>query len=206
LVKEGILPIAEEDAMSKIIAGRFEQQTEVELAREELLRAGFPDEDVITFYVNPAGQHDRYVLGGDRNDSPGTERSHGGLARGGVAGGVAGAAIGAATAPVLGPVGPVAGALVGAHVGDLIGSLSKMQDDGEARGHHRQTVRKAGLLVAVAAHNAREEERAVSVLRSLQACDIERAEGTITNGDWVDFDPLLPPTLVDRLPTQRSRT
>jgi hypothetical protein len=184
--------------MSKIIAGRFDQQTAVEHAREELLRAGFTEDDVISFYVNPPGQHDRYVLGGDRNDSPGAEHSHGGLARGGVVGGVAGAAIGAVTAPVLGPVGPVAGALVGAHVGDLIGSLSKMQEDDDARRHHHPAVRKAGLLIAVAAHNAREEERAISVLRSLHAGDIEYAEGTITNGDWVDFDPLLPPTLVER--------
>lgn len=183
--------------MSNIIAGRFEQQAIVEQAREELLRAGFTDEEVAAFYVNPPGQHDLHPLGGDRFDSPGAEHSESGLARGSVAGGVAGAAVGAATVPVLGPVGPIVGALVGAHVGDLIGSLSQMDDDGDAAERHRVPVRKAGMLLAVAADDEEEEARAIDVLRTLNACEIERAQGKIVDGDWADFDPRVPPHLVD---------
>lgn len=183
--------------MSNIIAGRFEQQAAVEQARQELLRAGFTEEDVAAFYVNPPGQHDLYPIGGDRFDSPGAEQSEAGLARGGVAGGMAGAAVGAATVPVLGPMGPVVGALVGAHVGDLVGSLSQMGEDGEAAERHRVPIRKAGMMLAVAADNRDEEERAIEVLRALNASEIERAQGRIVDGDWADFDPRLPPSLID---------
>lgn len=186
-----------EAVMSNIIAGRFDQQSLAQQAREEILRAGFSEEQVSTFYVNPPGQHDLYKIGGDRDDSPGAERTDKGIAAGAPTGGVVGAAIGAATTPALGPVGPIAGALVGAHIGDLVGSLNKMQDDGQ-QADAESRVRRAGMMLAVSVRDSEEEARAVSVLRSLQAADIERGEGTIQNGDWEDFDPLAPPVLVEQ--------
>ena len=38
---------------------------------------------------------------------------------------------------------------------------------------------------------------AVNALRAAGARDIERAEGTWEAGQWIDFDPLKPPLLVD---------
>ena len=38
---------------------------------------------------------------------------------------------------------------------------------------------------------------AVNVLRAKGAQDIERADGTWQAGQWIDFDPLKPPLLVD---------
>lgn len=183
--------------MSNIIAGRFDQQTMAEQARNEILRAGFPEELVTTFYVNPPGQHDLYRVGGDEDESAGAEHSERGLAKGAAAGGVIGAAIGAATIPVFGPVGPLAGAFVGAHVGDLAGTLNEMKDDGQAAEDYGLPYRRAGMMLAVRADNAEQEDRAISLLRSLHAQDIERAQGTIANGDWEDFDPLTPPTLIE---------
>lgn len=180
--------------MSTIIAGRFQQQSEVEKAVEELQHAGFPQEQISSFYVNPAGQHDTYPIGGDRALSPGAKETDKGAALG-TAGG---AAAGMAAVPVLGPAGP----LVGAYVGALIGGLSQTTeegDKGEANDvENAQPVRQSGMLVAVAVADGHHEDRAVDVLRSLGASDIEREEGTIENGDWVDFDPVAPPTLIGR--------
>lgn len=183
--------------MTQIIAGRFDQQTSVQHALDEILRAGFSEEQVATFYVNPPGQHDLYKIGGDRDESPGAEKSETGIALGTSAGGVVGAAVGAVTIPVLGPVGVLAGGLVGAHIGNLGGALSEMEDNGEEGARHHVPMRHAGMMLAVSAQSPEQEDRAISVLRAFDAQDIERTEGTIVDGDWQDFDPLTPPALVE---------
>jgi hypothetical protein len=180
--------------MGHIIAGRFDQLNSADEARAEILRAGFSEEQVSTFYVSPPGQHDMTDMGGDELKSHGAEHTERGLSKGGIAGGVLGAAVGAVTMPLIGPVAPVVGALVGAHVGDLAGSLSETDDDGESG---ILPYRRSGMMVAISAAGQDEEDRAVRVLRALNALDIELADGTIANGDWEDFDPLQPPRLVD---------
>ena len=52
------------------------------------------------------------------------------------------------------------------------------------------------MLVAVGAASSSEEEKAITVLRAQGAVDIERAQGSITQSQWNDFDPLDPPALV----------
>ena len=181
---------------STIIAGRFQQQSEAEDTVNELLRAGFARDAIATFYVNPPGQHDAYPIGGDRMESPGADDSGKGVA----AGAAIGAAAGAAAAPFLGPVGAVTGGLLGAHVGGLVGSMSQMKerDDSGAPLNARdpQAQRQAGMMVAVAVGDEAQEERAIHVLRAAGAADIERAQGTIANGDWSDFNPLDTPALI----------
>ena len=61
--------------MTVIIAGRFEQQDEVQEAISALQRAGAPPSQISSFYVNPPGQHDMFPIGGDRDESPGAEDS-----------------------------------------------------------------------------------------------------------------------------------
>jgi hypothetical protein len=193
--------IDKEAAMTNIIAGRFEQQAMVQEAVQEILRAGFSEEQVSTFYLNPPGRHATYKAGGDHQESPGAEDSPKGVAAGATTGGVVGAAAGAATIPVLGPIGPVAGALVGAHVGSLMGSMHEMKDDGAgAEAAVEPPQRQSGMMVAVATDNAEQEARAIDVLRALHAQDIERAHGTIAHGDWEDFDPTMAPALIDQRP------
>lgn len=184
--------------MGQIIAGRFEQQDDAEQAVEAILGAGVGQEQVVSFYVSPAGQHSRHPLGGDRDESPGAEHTGPGRAAGMAGGGLIGGAIGAATSPVTGPIGPITGALVGAHIGSLFGSLEEMKEDGTGEGQNPIPIRHAGILVAVATPDANAEDQAIEVLRSLGAQDIERAQGTIANGDWEDFDPVAPPILIDR--------
>lgn len=187
--------------MSTIIAGRFQEQIEVQSAIEKLQNAGFPADKISSFFVNPAGQHDLYPIGGDHALSPGAKESDTGVAAGAIAGGV----IGAATAPILGPVGPVTGGLLGAHVGGLVGSLSRMKEKGEAENtssdaadevDNTEPVRKSGMLVAVSVNDDDRRNQAIELFRSLGAADLESAEGTIEDGDWNDFDPIAPPRFV----------
>lgn len=183
--------------MTTIIAGRFQTQPEVDDVIDELLRAGFARERIVSFFVNPAGQHDAYPIGGDHALSPGAKESGKGVATGAAAG----AAVGFAAAPYLGPVGAVTGSLLGAHVGGLVGGVSKMKEKGEIGKHgedpeNAAPIRRSGMLVAIATEDQEHEDRAINMLRSLGAMDLERAEGTIENDDWVDFDPVAPPSLI----------
>ena len=54
-----------------------------------------------------------------------------------------------------------------------------------------------GILVAVRAVEFAKRVAAVNALRAKGAQDIERADGTWQAGQWIDFDPLKPPLLVD---------
>lgn len=177
--------------MATIIAGRFAQQDAVQDAIAALQQAGAPPAQVTSFYVNPPGQHDQYPVGGDRDESPGAEDVDKGSAAGMGVGGAAGAAAGAATAPVTGPLGAIAGGLVGAHIGSLIGSLSQTDED-----HEIPPVRQSGMLVAVSVSDATEEQRAIDTLRRAGGTCLERAQGQIVDGDWIDFDPLSSPDFV----------
>jgi hypothetical protein len=183
--------------MSTIVAGHFQLQDEVDNVRQELIGAGFPEDRISAFFVNQPGQHDMTPIGGDELQSAGAKETPEGVLEGAAAGGAVGLALGAATSMVTGPVGPIVGGLVGAHVGSLF-SFSKMKESGEpeAGGDNVVEPRKPGMLVAVALADPAQEARALEVLRDLGANHIERAEGSIVAGDWVDFDPLSKPALI----------
>lgn len=173
--------------MTTIIAGHFQTQDECQQVAEALQAAGFAADGVSTFYVNPPGQHAVIPTGGDRIASPGAQETPQGLAKGEVTGAAVGAALGAATIPLTGPVGPVLGGLVGAHVGSLY-SFSELKEKDESG----PPPRPAGMLVAVAVAGD-QEARAIELMRRHGAQQIERAEGTIAQGDWKDFNPLSVP-------------
>ena len=175
--------------MSAIIAGRVALQTQVQKTIDELRRAGFPQDRIASFYVNPPGQHDIYPFGGDYEKSPGAEKTD----KGAVEGLLAGDAAGLVTLPVVGPIGP----LVGAYIGALIGGLAETNEVEESSAPDgTPPERKSGLLVAVAAGDPEHQRIAAATLNSAGATDIEIADGTIENNDWTDFDPLVPPKLL----------
>lgn len=192
--------------MTTIIAGRLQQQSAVDETTEELVRAGFARDRIASFYVNPPGQHDAYPIGGDHAVSAGAKQT----GKGAALGVAAGAATGFAAAPFLGPVGAITGGLLGAHVGGLVGSLSEMKEPGET-GEHAEDIdnaaplRHAGLLLATAIDDGDQEDSVIRIFRAMGATDIERAEGRIEHGDWIDFDPASPPALVAYAP-ESTRT
>jgi hypothetical protein len=101
---------------------------------------------------------------------------------------------------------------VGAYAGSLVGALGNMEEkpasakpDEQVVGQVATTdarrdtacVRSSGIFVAVRALAFPKRVAAVNVLRAEGAQDIERADGTWQAGQWIDFDPLKPPLLVD---------
>jgi len=191
--------------MTHIIAGRLQQQEQVQQAIYQLMALGFAPGQISSFYLNPPGQHAMYPIGGDRDESPGATKAGSGAVNGAAAGGAVGAAVGMAGAPVTGPISTALGALVGAHVGALIGSLSQMKDKGDKTdddAENAASVRRSGMMVAVSVNKPETEPRVIKVLQDLGADQIELGEGTISRGDWVDFDPRVPPSLIPpSLPT-----
>lgn len=190
--------------MATIIAGRFEQQAESGETIDALLRAGFARERIASFYLNPHGQHATYPLGGDEDRSPGAK----GTGKGVAAGAAAGAAVGAAATAFLGPIGAITGGLLGAHVGGLVGGLSQMKERGDIGKHAEDVenaapVRHAGMYVAIAVNEDEDEGLAARTLASSGAIDLERADGTIRDGDWVDFDPTSSPIPLPSAAPQR---
>ncbi|MGV3653092.1 MAG: hypothetical protein ACO1N5_02630 [Noviherbaspirillum sp.] len=191
--------------MATIIAGRFEQQSQVQAAVEQWRQAGIAQDCISTFYVTQAGRHATFPVGGDRFESPGAEDSGKGAVAGAATGGTIGAVAGAATAPVTGPLGAMAGAAVGAYVGSLAGSMGAMKEDGTKEGQNAVPVRQAGMVAAASVPDPASETQAIDILRALGAQDIERAEGTIRDGNWEDFDPIHPPHLVHEPGTERRQ-
>ena len=200
--------------MTPIIAGRFEQGAQAEAAVAALCHAGFDAADVTTFFVNPAGQHATYPIGGDRDASPGAKHAHTGALKGAAVGTAVGVGVGVAVSPLMGPAAIVAGAGAGAYAGSLVGALGKMEEKPAAakpdehvvepaatvaapRDTDTASVRSSGIFVAVRAVEFAKRVAAVNVLRAKGAQDIERADGTWQAGQWIDFDPLKPPLLVD---------
>jgi hypothetical protein len=64
--------------------------------------------------------------------------------------------------------------------------------------------RPAGFVVAARAPEYARRVIAANVLQSVGAKDVERADGTWQMGQWVDFDPLQSPKLVDLPPAGRG--
>ncbi|MFM0627085.1 hypothetical protein [Paraburkholderia xenovorans] len=182
--------------MSLIVAARFTTFPAAEDAAAKLFNAGFVEEDVTLFFVNPRGQHARFPIGGDTGTDPGAKNAPKGAGMGVTIGAVVGAVVGvgifaAFSAPII--VSLIA-AGVGAYVGSLIGAMSRTRDAGQT-GHrsafHEET-RDSGVLVAV--HVSPDNQfDAARVLREAGGTAIERASGRWQQGRWADFDPLKQP-------------
>ncbi len=141
--------------MSTILAGHFQRQDQADQARLDLIEAGFPEDQISTFFLNQPGQHDLHEFGGDRERSPGAKEIPSAVVQGVASGGAVGVA--------------------------------------EAGGENAVEPRKPGMLVAVGLAEPLDQGRVLDVLRTLGANHIERAQGTIVDGDWIDFDPLSAP-------------
>ena len=183
--------------MNTLIVGRFHQLSDAQITSRELWRAGFLPQEMGLVYVNPQGQHATHPVGGDEDESPGTHDAGSGAVRGAVGGAGAGTLLGVATLPALGPSGPLLGAAVGAYAGALVGALkNKKEPDGQtapvdAHGQPESAPHEPGVLLAVAAETPAQRASAIEIL-SASAQEVEEAEGTLRDGDWVDFNPLIP--------------
>src|SRR2546428_7239523 len=107
--------------MPNIVAGRFQQQTDADAAMAKLMQRGFARDQVTSFFVNPPGEHAKFLIGGDREASPGAKKAGTGAVAGAAIGGAVGIGLGLAATPGVGPVAvPTAGG-----AGGLKGGLSR---------------------------------------------------------------------------------
>ena len=188
--------------MNTIIAGRFDEQARAEQAVTALEATGFPHDQIATFFVNPAGRHDLH--GTRRDPEASADAHHAGALAGAAIGTGVGTVVGLATMPVLGPGAALAGAAIGAGVGSLAGALEQMGDPGRPVEESASSEpspdeappRKSGMFVAVGAASSSEQANAITVLRAQGAADMERAQGSISQSQWNDFDPLSTPAMV----------
>src|SRR3546814_250191 len=185
--------------MSLIVAARFQTFEQAESAARNLHAAGFRDEDMHTFYVNIAGEHARYPMGGDRRADPDSRGASVGALVGAAALGILFALVCAVVAWQIDPsaIAVTAAGGVGAYIGALAGALwvtgqgRRLSHGTWAHDIHPE-VRQAGVLLAL--HIQPDQEaRAVAILREAGGMDVERANGRWANGNWQDFDPLTPP-------------
>lgn len=193
--------------MSLIVAARFTTFPAAEEAAQKLFNAGFVEEDVTLFFVNPRGQHARYPIGGDTGTDAGAKNAPKGAGLGVTIGAVAGAVVGvgifaAFSAPII--VSLIA-AGVGAYVGSLVGAMSRTREGGkhgQAAGFHEET-RDSGVLVAV--HVSPDNQMdAARLLRDAGGVSIERASGRWQQGRWADFDPLKQPVPMNEFAEKRA--
>ncbi|RTZ47914.1 hypothetical protein EKL30_02740 [Candidimonas sp. SYP-B2681] len=188
--------------MSLIVAARFQTFDAAENAAMALMKFGVTQDALHTFFVNPAGAHDRYHLGGDMASDPDAKGAPYSAVAGAAAVGLVGAIIGAVitftfTDSIL-PV--IGGAGVGAYIGSLAGAMYSLgrarprqtqQDAEDARTHGG---RQSGVMLAV--HTSPEHEKHIaSILRDAGGVEVERAQGRWNQGKWEDFDPLVSPEL-----------
>jgi len=181
--------------MATIIAAGFEDYAHVQAALARLSEMGVSPEYVCEFRVNPPGQHDNTLIGGDHATSEGAHHVPGGATKGAAIGAAVGTAAGIAATPLMGPAGIIAGAGVGAYTGSLIGGM-KGGVDHEAQPDNT-VVRPAEAMVAVNADMAGiGADRLVQLFEECGARQVESAQGTWADGEWSDFDPVMPPQLV----------
>lgn len=190
--------------MNTVIAGRFDAQDHAEQAIGALAAAGFPRDRIASFFVNPPGQHNRSGTHEDPDASAGAHEAASGAVAGALAGTGVGTVVGLATMIVLGPAAPLAGAAVGAYVGSFAGALDELRGSAPSTetaatvesANDDGAPRKSGMLVAVEAVSSTEQETAIVVLRGEGAAALETVEGSISHGEWTDFDPVGVPVLV----------
>jgi hypothetical protein len=204
-----------------IIAGRFATKDEADAAAETL--AGLiAASDFCIFHNSPPGQHGVSIFGEDEvkrhheqvvknaahaqnpNETDVNEQQDnaetaalGTAAAAGVAAGL--------VAAVAGPVAALAAVGVAAYTGSLAGALQGSGDSTESNeshsshtGHHDESaMRQGGVMLAVHVAEQGSEAAVIRLLHAAGAKDIEEADGIWGEADWVDFDPLGSPNLVE---------
>ncbi len=186
--------------MALIIAARFDTFDAAQGAASRLMAAGVTTDNLHTFFVNPAGSHDRYPLGGDEAVDPESEGGSMGALSGAALIGLIGAGVGAVIGYAFGSstIGLLSGAGVGAYIGSLAGAMRVI-----GRTRITRFVRKGGIVtsnesrpagVLLAVNVTAEDQQSVArILREAGGHEVERAQGRWEDGTWQDFNPLETP-------------
>jgi hypothetical protein len=182
--------------MANIVAALYKTMDDAERARAAVAAEGIPAADMSLFALNAPGQHAMYPVGGDEDADAGAKHAHVGAATGAAVGATAALALGtaAAVATGTGPIVAATAAAIGAYTGSLVGALNTLGDkEGEPHAHAAE--RPAGVMLAVATPSDA-KDNVIRVLRSFAPLELEQAEGVVSDGVWIDFDPRRPPALL----------
>ena len=179
--------------MARIVCGRFDRSIDADAALGALAKEGFTDKDIDSFYVGPAGQHDKNPWGGDSWSGAGARQSGAAGVIGAVIGAIVGAAAGWVVSGEYGMVAVFLAAGLGAYIGSFAGAMARARGGRKREASVEHPVEpRGGRLVAVNVDREGMERRAVDVLRRHNARDVGRAEGEWRDGSWRDFDPRAP--------------
>lgn len=169
--------------MSLIVAARFTTFPAAEDAAQRVITAGFVEEDVTLFFVNPSGQHGFETIT-DANAREAPAGAEIGVTIGAMVGALVGVGVFAVFSPPL--IVSLIATGVSAYVGSLVGAMVRTREASN------EETRESGVLVAV--HVSPDSQLdAARVLRDAGGAAIERATGCWQQGRWADFDPLKQP-------------
>jgi hypothetical protein len=175
--------------------GIYRTRTEVENAIDELLSAGFRNEDVSVLFPENSGTKD---FAAEKNTKA-PEGVTTGATTGGAIGGTLGllAGIGTLAIPGLGPfiaAGPIMGALagigVGGTVGGLVGALVGMGIPEFEAKRYEGMVKEGTILVSVHCDNSEWVGRAKDILRQTGGQDV--SSSSEASADYAETDKPLP--------------
>lgn len=175
--------------MDHIIAGRFQTKSRADAAAAAIVR--YVDRsDICIFHNNAPGQHGTLMSGGAETSNAGLQADSKSAVTTALSASLAAGALGLAG----GPVTALAAAGVAAYTGSLVGAMGGMQED---ESQQLPKLRPAGVILAVRIARPASEKFVINDLRISGAEDIEQADGEWRDGDWVDFNPVKQPHLVE---------
>src|SRR3954464_5693208 len=159
------------------VFGIVKTYPQAERVVQGLQDAGFPASEISVLLPDTEGKHDI----GHVKATKAPEGASTGAATGGVTGGVIGllAGIGALAIPGLGPfiaAGPImaalSGAAIGATTGGVVGGLIGMGIPEFEAKRYEEKLRSGNYLIAVHAHDDKEEDRAKEIFKTAGAEDV----------------------------------
>ena len=160
--------------------GIYKNRSTAEVGVDQLLAAGFPNQDISVLMSDTEGARD---FAAEKNTKA-PEGTAAGVGVGGTVGGTLGllAGIGALAIPGVGPLiaaGPIMGALagvgVGGAVGGVVGALVGAGIPEYEAKRYEGRVKDGGILVSVHCDSSQEVSRAKDVLKSTGADDVASA-------------------------------
>lgn len=178
--------------MAKTIVGLYDDFATAQQVVQDLLDAGFADEDVSIVANDTAGDLSRQRTVSKEDDSTLGTGTGVGAGTGAAIGGIGGLLIGlgALAIPGIGPVvaaGPIVAALVGAGVGavvgGLVGALVDMGVPEEDAHYYAEGVRQGGTLVTVSTPDHMVDE-AVMIMERHHPVDIDERGSTWRETGW----------------------
>ena len=176
--------------MTTIVTGRFSSPDGAAHALSRLLDSGFLIADISSFPVDTKEFKPPLAAVNHSTEARGNPTIGADAILGTIGGASVGLAAGAVSSGILGPQGFVVGAAVGAYIGSLMGASAGQSEASNVDTLPPLTATPASdTRVAVRAPGPAQQLGAMDVLRAEGAVDIEKVQGHLRDGKWVDFDP-----------------